>query len=571
MWRLRSREARRAVSLLLCAALAGCGAHDTLAPEQWTGYVPPAASRQFEIRVRLAQDPPSLERIDILLLFDVTQSMREVIDEVRANAGTIMRAIRAGNPNSAFGVASFADYQERMPWRLDRDITEDMDSISAAITRLRLYDGKDFPEAYSRALYEARFIGWRPGARRFIILFGDAPAHDPNFYGQSTGIDPGRDGIPGTEDDLRFAEVVRDLAVDRITVLVNYVPGDPLARKGFEFLAAQTGGAAIPVSDAKQVSTAIVTGLNEQSFARPSIVVPPAFADWVRVSDGKRTREGDLREYVYSVNVSVPPRATAGIRRFPLFVQYADATRSVEIGTTQRHDPHGLAVPPGVALAAGGRGACWCCYGGCAAPGVAAPRFLHNRQLARLFLRLLGFALFALLIYIGWRHFEGAERSCRPAGHHLLPHRQALRRAASADMSRRSRPDRVEASSAGNPVLKQAGSASADDPGLVLASVPPHSASGCRSGAACSNASSFRHSSLMRTMVGKAPRSTLKRLALATCGTSTQSANPGASPWQKRPVPRSSRQALLQRGEAGLDPVVVPLQLLLLGRGRACR
>jgi hypothetical protein len=37
-------------------------------------------------------------------------------------------------------------------------------------------------------------------------------------------------------------------------------------------------------------------------------------------------------------------------------------------------------------------------------------RLLRNHQLARLFLRLLGFALFALLIYMGWRHFEGAEQ-----------------------------------------------------------------------------------------------------------------------------------------------------------------
>jgi hypothetical protein len=421
VWRLRLSEARRAVSLLLCAVLAGCGARDTLAPEQWTGYIPPAASKQFEVRVRLAQDPPSLERIDILLLFDITQSMREVIDEVRANAGTIMRAIRAGNPNSAFGLASFADYQEHMPWRLDRDITEDMDSISTAITRLRLYDGKDFPEAYSRALYEARFIGWRPGARRFIILFGDAPAHDPNFYGPSTGVDPGRDGIPGTQDDLRFAEVVRDLAVDRITVLVNYVPGDPLARRGFEFLAAQTGGAAIPVSDARQISTAIVTGLNEQSFARPSIVIPAAFADWVRVSDSKRTREGELREYVYSVSVSVPPRATAGIRRFPLLVQYADATRSVEIGTTQvtlltgwQHHPAWRWLVLGVAVLM----LLWWVR----RSRLRRSRFLHNHRLARLLLQLLGFALVALLIYIGWRHFEGAERLLPDLQvNHLLP------------------------------------------------------------------------------------------------------------------------------------------------------
>ncbi len=348
---------RLPVSLLLCAALAACGARDTLTPGQWTGYIPAAQSDEFEIHVRLAEDPPSLERVDILLLFDITQSMQEVIGEVRTDADAIMRAIRTSNPNSAFGLASFADYQERVPWRLDRDITEDLDSVAAAITRLRLYDGKDFPEAYSRALHEARFVGWRPGARRFVVLFGDAPAHDPNFYGQSTGVDPGRDGIPGNEDDLRFAEVVRDLAVDRITVLVNYVPGDPLARKGFEFLAAQTGGAAIPVSDAKQVPATIVAGLNEQSFARPTLVIPPAFAGWVRVSDGKRTREGDLRDYVYSVEVSVPPRVTAGIRRFPLVVKYEDATRTVEIGATRVTLLTGWQYHPGVALAAARAGA----------------------------------------------------------------------------------------------------------------------------------------------------------------------------------------------------------------------
>jgi von Willebrand factor type A domain len=400
---------RAPLTLLLCATLAACGTRDTLTPGQWTGYVPAAETGEFEIRVRLAEDPPSLERTDILLLFDVTQSMRAVIDEVRTNARTIMRAIRARNPNSAFGLASFADYQEHLPWRLDRDITEDLDSVSAAIARLRLYDGKDFPEAYSRALYEARFVGWRPGAKRFVILFGDAPAHDPNFYGQSTGVDPGRDGIPGNEDDLRFAEVVRDLAVDRITVLVNYVPGDSLARKGFEFLAAQTGGAAIPVADAKQVPATIVAGLNEQSFARPTVAIPPEFADWVRVSNGQRTRKGDLREYVYSVDVSVPPRATAGIRRFPLVVKYEDTTRSVEIGATRVTILTGWQYHPvwrWLLLALALLALLWWLR----RARRRSARFLHSGRFARLFVRLVGIALFALVIYIGWRYLEGAEQ-----------------------------------------------------------------------------------------------------------------------------------------------------------------
>lgn len=400
---------RAPLTLLLCAMLAACGARDTVTPQRWTGYIPAAETGAFKLHVRLTSDPPSLEHVDILLLFDVTQSMQQVIDEVRSSAGDIVRAIRASHPNSAFGVASFADYQERMPWRLDRDITADLDSVSAALGRLRLYDGKDFPEAYSRALNEARFIGWRPDAKRFIVLFGDAPAHDPNFYGQSTGIDPGRDGIPGNDDDLRFAEVVRDLAVERITVLVNYVPGDPLARKGFEFVAAQTGGAAIPVSDARQVPATLVAGLNEQSFARPTVLIPPEFADWVRVSDGKRSRDGELRKYVYSVDVTVPPRTTAGIRRFPLIVKYEDVTGRVEIGTTRVTVLTGWQYHPLwrwllVALAV--LIVLWWAR----LARRSGSRFLRNRQFARLLLHLATLAVLGLVMYATWRYLEGAER-----------------------------------------------------------------------------------------------------------------------------------------------------------------
>lgn len=395
--------------LLLLTALLACSAKDTLVPQQWTGYIPAGETGEFDVSVHLAEDPPSLERTDILLLFDVTQSMREVIDEMRANAKLIMSTIRARNPNTAFGLGSFADYQERMPWRLDRDITEDIDAVSAAIAGLRLYNGKDFAEAYSRALYEARFVNWRSGARRFVILFGDAPAHDPNFYGRSTGVDPGRDGIPGTVDDLRFAEVVRDVAVDRITVLVNYVPGDDLARKGFEFLAAQTGGAAFPVRDVKQLPATILSSLSEQSFAQPKIVPTAEFSDWVGISDGKRRLNGDQREYSYRIRIKVPPRATDGIRRLGLDVQYQDATHNVEVGRTRvtiltgwRHHPAWrgvLAAAALLALLAWRRGG-----------QRATPRFLHNGRFMLLFAELLELAFFTFVVYLGWRYLDGAER-----------------------------------------------------------------------------------------------------------------------------------------------------------------
>lgn len=401
---------RRAFALLsILVLVAGCGARDTMAPGAWKSYIAPGSQDRFQVRVRLAEDPPSLEQVDILFLFDITGSMRHVISEVRDNAGTIMQAIRHSNPNSAFAVASFADYGVGVAWRLNRDVTSDPGEIAAAIASLTLYDGQDIPEAYSRALYEARFIGWRPGARRFVILFGDAPAHDPDFFGENTGIDPGRDGVPNTPDDLRFNQVVAGLKQDGIVVLANYVPGDALARRGFEYVAAQTGGVAIPVRDAKQVPAAILTGLSEQSFTRPELSADPEFAAWIAISPGRRLKSGDLREFVYDVEVSVPPAARKGVHRFALNARYQDPSRSVHIGATQVTVLTDLLYHPVwrwlLLLAALLLLLLW--WRRQALEGTS--RFLHNWHFSRGLLRLLGLAVFAFGVYLVWRYLAGEE------------------------------------------------------------------------------------------------------------------------------------------------------------------
>jgi len=62
-------------------------------------------------------------------------------------------------------------------------------------------------------------VGWRSGAKKIVILFGDDIPHDPAFQ---TGVDPGRDAEVGTADDLYFDEVVSGLRTHGITVLALY-------------------------------------------------------------------------------------------------------------------------------------------------------------------------------------------------------------------------------------------------------------------------------------------------------------------------------------------------------------
>jgi hypothetical protein len=162
------------------------------------------------------------------------------------------------------------------------------------------------------------------------------------------------------------------------------------------------------VRDVKQLPAAIVTSLSEQSFALPQIAVPPEFADWVGVATGKRTRRGELREYLYTIRVAVPRRATSGIRRLRLSAGYEEATRSVEIGSTRvtlltgpRYHPLWrwlLAAIGFLMLLAWRRRLLRRSF-----------RFLHAGHYARLGLRTAELAVFLFLVYLGWRYLEGAE------------------------------------------------------------------------------------------------------------------------------------------------------------------
>jgi hypothetical protein len=122
---------------------------------------------------------------------------------------------------------------------VDRGITTDTNAVRAAINGLTLGHGEDLPESYSRALYETYAdpsVGWRTGAKKIVIMFGDDIPHDPAY---ATGIDPGRDGEVGTADDLYFEDVVAGLKSNGITVLALHSGID---NKPWLYMAEETEG-----------------------------------------------------------------------------------------------------------------------------------------------------------------------------------------------------------------------------------------------------------------------------------------------------------------------------------------
>ena len=189
-----------------------------------------------------ASELETFEKMDLLFIFDASLSMSEEINLMKTKAIDILYNISMIVYDCAFGIATNIDYNQSYdycgysatygsavfgdyPWSLDLDITSNTTAVYNTINSISLGDGGDGPESYARALYESQFISWREGTKKIIIYFQDNFPHDCNvaqFYDTpgtlSTGIDPGRDAVAGTSDDISWNDVIEDMIENNIYV-----------------------------------------------------------------------------------------------------------------------------------------------------------------------------------------------------------------------------------------------------------------------------------------------------------------------------------------------------------------
>ena len=220
--------------------------------------------------------PASPPRGDVIFSMDLTGSMGGELNNMKVNAVSIMNAVTGVIPDVQFAVTSYEDYPgfytscgysssygfgSDLPFRLSQPLTGSTASVSSALGALTLGFGSDGPESYTRALYETYAeltpagagsggpIGWRPGARRIVVNFGDNIPHDCDIGGpvgtpgMSTGADPGRDGVAGTADDLAILDVIDGMTAHNIALINLFSsPFDPFGTSLWNAYAARNGG-----------------------------------------------------------------------------------------------------------------------------------------------------------------------------------------------------------------------------------------------------------------------------------------------------------------------------------------
>ncbi|MFW9820079.1 MAG: FG-GAP-like repeat-containing protein, partial [Candidatus Thorarchaeota archaeon] len=242
-----------------------------------------------------------LPKADVVFAIDLTGSMWDEIDVVKAEATNIMNDLATQIADVQFGLVSFMDYYGSYsttepgsspltynawygwggdyPYKLDQDITDDVATMTTKIQTLSLGNGMDGPQDYTRIIHESwnsltssdplDHLNWREDTERFLILFGDNVPHDTNFdYDndgilENTGGDPGRDAVMGTVDDLNFETEVQNAADHDIHIMAVY-SGYSGYRYPWEYMATITDGGYYELSDAEDIPDAIIDFIEEQ-------------------------------------------------------------------------------------------------------------------------------------------------------------------------------------------------------------------------------------------------------------------------------------------------------------------
>lgn len=222
------------------AALAAPG----VTPAHYTDALDPGATVTI---TKTVETPPIPPRPDIVFMADTTGSMGGSIANVRSNANAILGQIQAAQPTARFAVAEYKDESDgpAAVFRVDQQLTDNTADVVTGINAWSASGGGDAPEAWIGALGRIpSSIDFRPDGTRVLVMFGDAPSHDP-----SLGF------TLGSATSGLQASGVRVIAID--------VPGtagglDALGQA--THVTSQTGGS-LAAADPDQVASTILSQL----------------------------------------------------------------------------------------------------------------------------------------------------------------------------------------------------------------------------------------------------------------------------------------------------------------------
>jgi len=204
----------------------------------------------FGERMSLPAPPVPGTALDTVFVIDASSSMASYSGRARTAVADIVDGLVAAGGDYRFGVASFRDRGEAYVSRVDVGFTSDPAVLRAGLANVTTAGGEDFREAVHSGLMTAITFPWRAGAKRAVVLIGDAPPKDPE-----------------PETNLTAAKVLAAAHGASVVIYSVIAGNDNLARGALTPLATATGGRAFPITSLDDLAPSVAAALTDASKA----------------------------------------------------------------------------------------------------------------------------------------------------------------------------------------------------------------------------------------------------------------------------------------------------------------
>lgn len=230
-------------------------------------------------------------QVDVYFLADTTGSMGGPISAVRSGASTILSGLAAELPGSdlRFGAGDFKDFQsaqsDAYAFRNAQSLTDDVAAVTSAINGWAASGGVDGPEgqfyAYDQIAEDrapsndgsaAGTIGWRTDAAKILVVFADAPAHDPVCPAITAGVNGHEVPYDITETSVTSKLVSAEITFVGVSTLTGFGDGMDGAPGGAGDYTADCGSETLGTAgQASRIATA-TGGVHQLGIDNASIV-----------------------------------------------------------------------------------------------------------------------------------------------------------------------------------------------------------------------------------------------------------------------------------------------------------
>jgi hypothetical protein len=321
----------------------------SISPDTLKAKLSPCESITVEKNVTIPEMPP---KADVVFAFDLTGSMGYIIGAAKSNASEIMTKLETDYPDVDFnyGVMSYMDYPHSYSscgysatygsaagdyaYSLNQSLTSNQTAVNDTINGLSLGSGWDGPQDYTRIFYESYAdpsVGWRPGAKRILVNFGDNVPHDCNLSEGvttgtwSTGADPGRNETILDADDLDLQTVLAAMNASGVILIECHTADWPVEWMGgpagfnqsdyWEYWTGITGGDVYLTGSATLVDdvvAAVTAGLTDPKVYGLHLEASSGFESWVSSVPVKYDEVDSGETVTFEETIHVPIETDCG-------------------------------------------------------------------------------------------------------------------------------------------------------------------------------------------------------------------------------------------------------------------